>query len=58
MLLRQKWAWGIGYYTGREEYPKHRDCSSIPFAGAAVRHSGVVENKDLSSRVESEGQDL
>jgi len=36
---------------------KHRDLSSILIAGAAIRHSGVFENKDLSSRVEPEERD-
>lgn len=58
MLLRRNWDQGNCYSKGREEYLKHVDFSSIPFAGAAVRRSGAFEIKDVSSRVQSEERDV
>lgn len=49
VLLRQLWAWGVCYYKGKDEYPKQGDFSSILFAGAAIRRSGVLKAK-ISSK--------
>lgn len=64
-------AWSIYYALKAELGPEHLllqgkggICetqgffSSILFAGAAIRCSGVFENKDLSSTVESEERGL